>query len=65
MSDTNITALVKGNERYIYVYRDDQRADVLRAFGRHATNPELSFSWMDACVMSQRVRETLEVCKGK
>ena len=25
--------------------------------GRHASNPELSFSWYDAAVLSQRIRQ--------
>jgi hypothetical protein len=25
--------------------------------GRHASNPELSFSWYDAAVLSQKIRQ--------
>jgi hypothetical protein len=55
--DINVLALVKGNERYIFLYDDSQRAETLRALGRHASNPELSFSWYDAAVLSQRIRQ--------
>jgi hypothetical protein len=55
--DINVLALIKGNERYIFLYDDSQRAEALRMLGRHASNPELSFSWYDAAVLSQRIRQ--------
>jgi hypothetical protein len=55
--DINVLALVKGKERYIFLYDDAHRADTLRMLGRHASNPELSFSWYDAAVLSQKIRQ--------
>jgi hypothetical protein len=55
--DINVLALVKGKERYIFLYEDSQRAEALRTLGRHASNPELSFSWYDAAVLSQKIRQ--------
>jgi hypothetical protein len=57
--DINVLALVKGEERYIFLFDDDRRAEALRTLGRFASNPELSFSWYDAAVLSQRIRSTL------
>ncbi|MGL4514058.1 MAG: hypothetical protein ACRCT8_13285 [Lacipirellulaceae bacterium] len=54
--DINVLALVKGRERYLFLYDDSQQAEVLRALGRHASNPELSFTWYDAAILSKRVR---------
>ena len=59
-TDINVLALVKGEERYIFLYDDDHRSDALRTLGRFASNPELSFSWYDAAVLSQRVRQTAQ-----
>ena len=56
--DINVLALVKGEERYILLYDDANRAQALRTLGRFASNPELSFSWYDAAVLSQRIRQT-------
>ena len=56
--DINVLALVKGEERYIFLYDDEHRAQALRTLGRFASNPELSFSWYDAAVLSQRIRQT-------
>ena len=56
--DINVLALVKGQERYIFLYDDEHKSDALKTLGRFASNPELSFSWYDAAVLSQRIRQT-------
>ena len=55
--DTNMLALVEGAERYIFLYTESNRAETLRTLGRFASNPELSFSWYDAAVLSQKIRQ--------
>ncbi len=55
--DINVIALVKGEERYVFLYDDDSREQALQAIGRHAANPELSFSWYDAAVLGQKIRQ--------
>jgi hypothetical protein len=53
----NFLALVKGTERYIFFYTDSHTTETLRTLGRYASNPELSFTWYDAAVLSQRIRQ--------
>lgn len=55
--DINVLALVKGAERYVFLYDDTSRAETLRMLGRYASNPELSFTWYDAAVLSQKIRQ--------
>ena len=55
--DINVLALVKGEERYVFLFDDAHKAEVLRVLGRFASNPELSFTWYDAAVLSQKVRQ--------
>ena len=55
--DINVLALVKGTERYVFLYDDSSRAETLRVLGRFASNPELSFTWYDAAVLSQKIRQ--------
>ena len=55
--DINVLALVKGAERYVFLYDDANRAETLRTLGRYASNPELSFTWYDAAVLSQKIRQ--------
>lgn len=56
--DINVVALVKGEERYIFLFKDSQKSETLRTLGRYASDPKLSFSWYDAAVLSQKVRNT-------
>lgn len=56
--EVNVLGMVKGEERYIFLYDDDHRTAVLRMFGRYAADPQLSFTWYDAAVLCKRVRET-------
>lgn len=56
----SVLALVKGNERYVFLFDDENRAEMLRQMGRYAADPELSFTWYDAAVMSQKIRQTME-----
>jgi hypothetical protein len=58
-NEINVLALVKGEERYVFLYTDEARAETLRTLGRFASNPELSFTWFDAAVLSQKVRKQL------
>jgi hypothetical protein len=55
--EINVLALVKGSERYVFLYDDTSRAETLRVLGRYASNPELSFTWYDAAVLSQKIRQ--------
>ncbi len=54
--EVNVLALVKGKERYVFLYNDSNQSEMLRTFGRYASDPELSFSWYDAAVLSQKLR---------
>jgi hypothetical protein len=55
--DINVLALVKGEERYVFLYNEANKAETLRVLGRYASNPELSFTWYDAAVLSQKIRQ--------
>jgi len=56
--DINVIALVKGGERYVFLYDDDSREETLRTLGRFAADPELSFSWYDAAMLGDKVRRS-------
>ncbi len=58
--DINVLALVKGAERYIFLFDDNNRSETLRTLGRYASNPDLSFTWYDAAVLSQKIRHTTQ-----
>jgi hypothetical protein len=53
--EVNVVALVKGEERYVFLYDDAQKGRLLRLLGRFAANPKLSFDWNDAAVVARKV----------
>jgi hypothetical protein len=55
--ELNILALIKGNERYLYVYDDESRLAVIDAFRDQAADPRLNFNWFDAAVLTDKARE--------
>ena len=55
--EINVLAMVKGEERYVFLYDDANRVETLRTLGRYAADPQLSFTWYDAAVMSKKIRE--------
>jgi hypothetical protein len=55
--ELNILALVKGGERYVYVYDDQSRPGLMEFFRTQAADPALSLNWFDAAVLAQKARE--------
>jgi hypothetical protein len=64
--ELNVLALIKGNERYVFVYDEQSREPLLEVFRAQAANPELSLNWFDAAVLTQKARKQAdageEVC---
>jgi len=63
MTDIIISALAKGNERFVVVCTPETRSEAMRTLGRWACDPELAFGWHDAAAMSREIREA--DCVGK
>ena len=55
--DFNVLALVKGTERYVYVYDEPSRNELAEAFREQAGDPDLSLTWFDALVLTKKARE--------
>lgn len=53
----NVIALIKGDERYVYVYDDESRAALVEAFQEQAADKRLSLNWFDAAILSQKAQE--------
>lgn len=56
--ELEVVALVKERERFVFLYDDDSADELLRTLGVMASDKDLSFTWYDAAVISQRVRKT-------
>ena len=57
--EVNVLALVKGEERFIFLFDDQNRDETLRQLARFAANPELDFSWYDAAMLSRKIRDAV------
>lgn len=57
MQTLNVLAIVKPQEQYLFIYDDDSEQETVRVFGRFAADKELSFTWMDCAVLSQKLRK--------
>jgi hypothetical protein len=53
----NVLALIKGDERYLYVYDDSSRAALVDFFHAQAADPTLNLSWFDAAVLTRKAEE--------
>ena len=53
----NILALIKGEERFVFVYDDESRAELIDALRDQAADPHLTLSWFDAAVLTEKARE--------
>ncbi|MFM8287067.1 MAG: hypothetical protein ACKOGA_10115 [Planctomycetaceae bacterium] len=54
----NVLALVKGDQRYIFLFDNQSREQMLKTLERFAADPGLTLTWYDAAVLSQKVRQT-------
>ena len=52
----NVLALIKGNERYVYVFDDTSLKGLIDAIRDQAADPHLSLSWFDAAVLTEKAR---------
>ena len=57
MPDVNVVALFKGTHRYVYVYDDASREELLGAIRDAAADPAAPLNWFDAAVLAERVAE--------
>lgn len=57
MRDLNVLALVKGAERFVFVYDDDSREETIAAIRDKAADPSISLNWFDAAVLTERARK--------
>jgi len=53
----NILALIKGEERFVFVYDDESRSELIDALRDQAADPRVSLSWFDAAVLTEKARE--------
>ncbi|WP_157368582.1 hypothetical protein [Zavarzinella formosa] len=55
--ELSVVALIRGKERFVYIFDDNSGEELLEAIRSQAANPRLSLSWFDAAVLAERVRQ--------
>ncbi len=53
----NVAAIVSGEHTWVFMFRDDKRAECLRTLGRFASDHKSPFTWYDAARLSQAIRK--------
>ena len=53
----NVLALIKDEERYVYVYDDESRETLLQLLQDQAADPVLTLNWFDAAVLTRKAQE--------
>ena len=59
--ELNVLALIKGDEKYVFVYDDDSQNQLLDAFREQAGDAQLSLSWFDAGVLTRKAIEQAKI----
>jgi hypothetical protein len=54
--ELNVLALIKGEERFIFVYDDDSKDSLIDDIRDKAADPAVALNWFDAAVLTGRVR---------
>ena len=55
-NDINVTALVKEDEKYVFLYADNQVDALGQVLGRFASYANLGFNWHDAALIMAKAR---------
>ena len=58
--ELNVLALIKGDERFIFVYDDESRSALIDELRHKAADPAVALNWFDAAVLTERVRNPAE-----
>ena len=54
--ELNVLALIKGGERFLFVYDDESKDALIDDIRDKAADPAVSLNWFDAAVLTERVR---------
>ena len=57
MPELNVLALFKGEQKYVFVYDDASREELLAAIRDAAADPAAALNWFDAATLSERLRQ--------
>ncbi len=56
MEERNLLVLIKGGERFIFLYCDESKDAVVEDIYSKASDPACGLNWYDAQILAKRVR---------
>lgn len=60
----HVLAMVKGEERYVFLYDPQSIDQLIDQLGKYASDPELDFTWYDAAILAEKARGSKTGLKG-
>lgn len=60
----HVLAMVKGDERYVFLYDPQSIEQLIDQLGKYASDPDLDFTWYDAAILAEKVRGQQTTLKG-
>jgi hypothetical protein len=63
-SEFNVLALIKGADRYVFVYDDASHQTLIDTLRDQAADPRLSLNWFDAAVLTEKAREQARLAEA-
>ena len=63
--ELSVLALIKGKERYVFVYDDESREHLLNAIRDQAAHPGLALTWFDAAILTERARQQTQEAEAE
>lgn len=56
----NVLALIKGEDRYVYIYDDGSKETLIEALHNHAARTDLNLNWFDAAILTDKAEQQTE-----
>jgi len=57
--ELSVLSMVKANHRFVWLFDDSSRTDAIDVFRNRAADPECVLSWLDASILTERVRSAI------
>ncbi len=58
--EVNVLALIKDDEHYVFVYDEESLASLLKHFREQASDEEVTLTWFDAAVLTEKAWEQVQ-----
>lgn len=53
--EVNVLTLLKGSERFVYIFDEESCDQLVNVLRDHAANPQLTINWFDVAVLIEKI----------